>query len=512
MKHYNTPAWQLYEAGQEYKRRIGLYERVRENERFYRGEQWTRLENDLPHPVFNLVRRITDYLVCAVLPGDLSVQYTDDKFPFLESEALRKNVSEGLRILNSNASYRWKRNGMRALAHKALHNAALTGDGIFYCWWDGSYRDGQPFVGDIRTDLINNTDLFVADVNSTDLQSQEYLILSGRATLSSLRREAMANGASERDAMSIVGDGEPSETDPTAFELSCSPKATFLIRFFRENGEVIFEKSTRERVICRVNTGLKYYPVAYFNWHPTKGSFHGTPVVSDMIANQKYINTAYAMVMKHMYDTAFSKIIYDKSRIPEWSNEVGQAIAAMGGGNVSDAVSVVGVGKMQEGYLELIANVIETTKDIMGATEAALGDAPANNTSAILTLQEASKLSLQQVASDFCRCIGELATIWADMLCTYCPPERLLVTEADGVKTAERINYGLLKEELLRANVEVANVSTYTPAATVSVLDKLLERGDLDVTQYLELLPPGTVENRESMLRSILSKGVNTNE
>ena len=150
MKHYNTPAWQLYEAGQEYKRRIGLYERVRENERFYRGEQWTRLENDLPHPVFNLVRRITDYLVCAVLPGDLSVQYTDDKFPFLESEALRKNVSEGLRILNSNASYRWKRNGMRALAHKALHNAALTGDGIFYCWWDGSYRDGQPFVGDIR--------------------------------------------------------------------------------------------------------------------------------------------------------------------------------------------------------------------------------------------------------------------------------------------------------------------------------------------------------------------------
>ena len=61
-------------------------------------------------------------------------------------------------------------------------------------------------------------------------------------------------------------------------------------------------------------------------------------------------------------------MIYDKSRIPEWSNEVGEAIAAMGGGNLSDAVSVVGVGRMQEGYPELIENVIETTKSMMGAT------------------------------------------------------------------------------------------------------------------------------------------------
>ena len=33
-----TTAWQLYENGKEYKRRIGLYETVRQNERFYRGD------------------------------------------------------------------------------------------------------------------------------------------------------------------------------------------------------------------------------------------------------------------------------------------------------------------------------------------------------------------------------------------------------------------------------------------------------------------------------------------
>ena len=87
-----------------------------------------------------------------------------------------------------------------------------------------------------------------------------------------------------------------------------SEKATYLIKFFREGGEVIFEKSTRDCVLRRVRTGLSLYPVAYFNWAPSKKCFHGTPPVSAMIPNQSYINTAYAMMMKHMSDTIDAKV------------------------------------------------------------------------------------------------------------------------------------------------------------------------------------------------------------
>lgn len=509
MNERMTPAWQLYEAGKEYKRRIGLYETVRQNERFYRGDQWHGSDSDLPRPVFNIIKRITDHLVASVVPGDLSIRYTDDKLPFLESASKRNKVTEGISILNRNASYRWKRDHMQALAHKALLNAAISGDGVFYCWWDGSKEDGQPYLGDLHTELINNTDLFVADVNSTDLQAQEYVLLSGRATVSSLRREAMENGMSERDAGRITSDeAESFSGDREAIELGVSEKATYLIRFFREDGEVVFEKSTRDCLIKRVKTGLKYYPVAYFNWTPTKGCFHGSAPISDMIPNQKYINTAYAMVMKHMYDTAFSKVIYDKSRIPEWSNEVGEAIAAMGGGNVADAISVVGVGEMQEGYLDLIDNVIEATKKMMGANEAALGDAPANNTSALLVLQQASSLGLRQVASEFRRAIGELASIWADMICTYYPPERLLVTIGEDGLVAEHTDYALMRGELLRAGVDVGQVDSYSPAVTVNLLDKLLDEGYLDVQRYVELLPAGSISDRDSILKHIRMKGV----
>lgn len=514
MDTQNTTAWQLYEAGKDYKRRIGLYETVRQNERFYRGDHWHGTESELPRPVFNLIRRITDYLVCSVIPGDISITYSDESLPFLNHSDQRRRVSEGLSVLNRNAAYRWKRNGMKELVHQALLNAAISGDGVFYCWWDGSVRDGQPFTGDVRTDLLENTDLFVADVNSTDLQSQEYVLLSGRATVSSLRKEALECGVSQKDVDKIVGDGktEPHTSDFSSYELQGSEKATYLIRFFRENGEVVFEKSTRYVTVKRVCTGLKYYPVAYFNWHPAKDCFHGNAPISDMIANQKYVNTAYAMVMKHMYDTAFSKVVYDKSRIPEWSNEVGEAIAAVGGGNVADAVSVLGVGNLQEGYLDLIGNVIETTKSMMGATEAALGDAQANNTSAILVLQQASQLALKRVSSQLCRCIAELASIWADMLCTYCPPERYLVTSEDNELHAERPDYRLLKQELLNANATISAVGNYTPSSTVALLDKLLDGGHISAAQYTALLPEGTLNNREAVQNAIQQKGELENE
>ncbi len=504
-----TTAWQEYERGKEYHARIGLYETVRTNERFYRGCQWEQSAKDLPHPVFNLVRRVTDYLVSDVLSGDVSIHYTDDALPFADRAVVKEQIENGLSVLNNNAAWRWKQNRMEVLAHRALLDAAISGDGVFYCWWDSDYRNGQPFRGEIRTDVIDTTNLFVADVNSADLQSQEYVLIAGRASVDALRREAREAGCNEKAVLNIHADDDDRRysTDLRQCEPAEHEKATYLIRFSKENGEVILEKSTRNCLIKRISTGLKHYPVTMFHWHEAKNCFHGNAPVSDMIANQKYINTAYAMAMKHMYNTAFSKIVYDKSRIPEWSNGVGEAIAAMGGGNVADAVSVVGVGQMQTGYLELIESVIEQTRNMMGATESALGDEKANNTSAILALQEASAISLGHVRANFYACIGELADIWADMLCTYSPPGKRLMIRLDNGKTdTAEANYELLKNELLKATAEAGNTPRYAPSATVTILDKLLSEGHLNLQQYLDLLPNGTLVDKHRLIQKILGK------
>ncbi len=500
-------AWQQYEKGKEHKRRIGLYETVKKNERFYRGEQWQYGEGkDLPRPVFNIIQRVVNFLVCSIASANVSINFTDENLPFAQSGRDALLLREGVEILGENTAYRWKKSGMDRKMMQLLTDAAVSGDGIIYCYWDASLRTPQRFEGDIVTELIDNVNIFPSDVNKADIQSQDYIILSGRAPVEHLIKEAREAGISEEDISKILPDNEYSSQsgDMSKYELEGADeaKATYIIKFWRENGKVVFEKSTKECVIRRGRTDCRLYPVAYLNWSPVKNSFHGTSPITSLIPNQKFINRAYAMVMKHMTDTAFSKIVYDKSKIPEWSNEVGEAIAAYGGGNIADSVSVIGVGKMQNGYMELIDSSVNLTKELMGATESALGNLEADNTSAILALQETSRIPLAHIRSAYYQCISDLANIWADMMCAYYPSERLIPCYTkDGIKV-RNVEFSVLKNDILCAEVEVSEVSRFSAASTQSILDKLFNGGHISLSEYVKRLPAGTLSDRDDLIKN----------
>ncbi|MBO5883596.1 MAG: hypothetical protein J6Q78_04245 [Clostridia bacterium] len=508
---YKHKAWLQYEAGKNYKRRIGLYETIRENERFYRGDQWHGSDAaGLPKPVFNVIKRVIDYLVCTVAASNISIGFDDAYLPFATSEEESREIGRALEMLEANAAYRWDRCSMDSKILRLITDAAITGDGVFYCYWDPNTASHLPFSGDIVTETVDNVNLFVADVNCADIQKQEYIILAGRASVSSLRAEAEDAGGSPADIKKILPDKEWTyqSGDMAKYELEGSGdeldgKATYIIKFWREKGKVLFEKSTADCIIRRAKTDCRLYPVAYFNWTPTKNSFHGTSPITSLIPNQKYINRAYAMVMKHMTDTAFSKVVYDKSKIPEWSNEVGEAIAAMGGGNISDAVSVVGVGRMQDDYLKLIELATDMTKDLLGATDSALGSEVANNTSAILALQETSRIPLEQVRTSYYRCIEELANIWADMMCAYYPAERLVpIKTADGTNSTY-IDIDKIKRGCLSARIDVVESTRFNAVNAQNMLDKLLDGGYITAEEYVKRLPASLIINRNELITAI---------
>ena len=504
-----TKTWEQWEAGREYKRRIGLYENVWRNESFYRGEQWEEgRRNPLPRPVFNIIHRIVDYLVCTVGGENLTITYADDALVGGDDSAKRPAVAASLELLNRHVAYRWEHCRMDRMVYRLLLDAALSGDGVAYCYWNPAMPGDGRFGGDICTTTWNNTELHVADMNKPDIQSQEYVILSGRETVGALRREARSYGLDPKEAEKIHPDGwreDPVHARTPELEEAEQAKVTVLLKFWKEDGAVWFEKSTRDVVLRRVRTELRLYPVAYFNWIPTRGSFHGTSPVSSLIPNQKFINRAYAMVMKHMTDTAFSKVVYDKNRIPEWNNEVGEAIAAMGG-NLSDAVQVVGVGQMENGYMELINSAISVTKELMGATDTALGTEQAKNTSAILALQEASRTSLRQVTASFLQGMEDLACIWADMLCAYGNRERFWPMIRGGEKIGGRLDPEILRMGTLVAKVEIGSGNKYSASGTQNTLDRLLDGGFITLRQYLELLPPGILPSRSRLLDDLKQK------
>lgn len=501
-KTSQNKTWRQYEAGRNYKRQIGLYSRIAENERFYRGDQWRGGEG-LPKPVFNVISRIVDYLVSSAAVGDVKITYSDENLPFAPNSAEAERIGKAIDLLTQNAAYRWEHSRLQSVIYSLLYDAALSGDGLLYCSWDTDSRGCDGWKGDIVTETLDSANVFPANVTNPDIQSQDYIIISGRASVDALRREARAAGVPEKEIAKITADGKFEHTEKGAGELAKfepeyedgEERATYLIKFFRENGKVVFEKSTRDCLIKRAVTPCKLYPIAHFSWQKAKNCFFGNSPVSSMIANQKYINRAYAMLMKHMTDTAFSKVIYDRTRIPEWTNEIGEAIGAVGGGNLADAVTVVGTGKLEEGYLELIETAVAMTKELAGATDTALGNVNPTNTSAILALREASMQALEHVQSDLYLCLEQMACIWADMTLCFCPDGRPLRTREGFGKIFPSSLHSLL----LSAKIDVCDSARYSASGTLSVLDKLLEGGHITISEYLDRLPEGLLPERRAL-------------
>ncbi|MBO4422087.1 MAG: hypothetical protein J5879_01505 [Clostridia bacterium] len=500
-----TKAWERFEAGREYKRRIGLYSTVRQNERFYRGDQWHGVDPcGLPTPVFNVIKRIVDYMVSSVAKQPVSIVYSDDSMPVTEMCEQKNQLKKGIELLNGNAAYRCDKSKLDVMIRQALTDAAISGDGVFYCYWEPDLKTGQPHTGDIKTVLCNNTDLFVSNVNSRDIQEQDYVMLAGRDSVEHLFNEAIKNGVKREEAEKITAeDAEDDCADAYRTEATDSDHATYLLTFTKDkDGYVSWEKSTRSVVIAKRKTKMKRYPIAYFAWDRIKGSFIGNSPVTALTENQKYINKAYAMVMKHMTDTAFSKVVYDKTLIPEWTNEVGEAIGVRGGGDVRNSVSVVGTGQLQSGFLEIIAMTLTHTKEMMGATDTALGEVKPENTSAILALQEASAVPLETLRQNLYACIEDLALIWADMLLSYYPADRLVIyRDADGEEKADRLpDPSVMKKALLSARVDVGAGTRYSQIVSLNTLDKLLAGGYITMKQYIQRLPDGIISDKEELL------------
>ena len=132
MPQTNNPTWTLFDAGRERDLRSGYLQNAATNERFYRGDQWkTPAGNQvdsgvLPTPVFNVIRRVVDYLVSQISSSNVEILFSDDNIALLGPER-REKVSAAIKLLNRNASIRWEKCRMDRLVRRALLDAALSG-------------------------------------------------------------------------------------------------------------------------------------------------------------------------------------------------------------------------------------------------------------------------------------------------------------------------------------------------------------------------------------------------
>ncbi len=495
--------WQLFEKGREYNRVLDFYETVNKNERFWRGDQWNGVKSGgLPTPVFNIFRRVVSYFVSNLMSSKIAVKVDAEGISALYKKDVKEDLEKACRVLTSYLNYRFEKDDITTLLYRGVQDAALTGDMFLYVFWDENKKTMQDYKGDFSTKLLDATNVFFGDVNTSDVQSQPYILISGRELVDKLKQEARENGIAPSEIEKIVPDSDNlfEAGDEARHELS-GTKTGFVIKLWRENGTVKYRKSTKNCVITRdIDTKLSLYPIVLMNWDKTKNSYHGTSAASGLIENQVYINKAFAMVMKHMINVSFSKVVYNANMIDEWTNDVGEAIAV--NGPVENVASTIAPGTMQSGFLDVINMTMSLTRELMGATDAALGNVEATNTSAIIALQESSAIPLQvQKRSLYCA-VENLCLIWLDYILHYYDRYRMMVFRDNGEMRGEMLDIQKYRDMLFSCKVSAGMSSYWSEVASCTTLENLLAGGHITLEQYLERIPDGYIARKEELIEA----------
>ena len=431
------------------------------------------------------MKRVCSYIVAMLVSDDISVRLT----PFIRSDESVKNCA----VLEREVMRVIERTKAKARGRDILRNCVVDGDGCFYFYFDPEIETGRAAKGEIELDVVENVNVLFGNPYEQEVQRQPYIIIVKRELAEAVRERARR--FKSPDAGKIAPDG-----GDTA---SGGGLVTVLIKMTRSGGTVSFTECTRDAVIRRdVDTGCTLYPLAYMSFERMKNSYHGRAVITGLIPNQIAVNKLWAMAIRHQHTMAFPKIFYDRQKIGEWSNRVGEAVGVIG--NPSEAVvTSFRAGDMSNQLLAIVDSTINYTKEFMGASDAALGNVRPENTSAIIAVQKAAaaplevqKLALYQFVEDYVRVIIDLIRA------------RYGVREAEGEGgEAKPFDFSLVGLDSLSVRVDVGASSYWSELMQVQTLDNLFAKGVItDALTYLENVPEHYLPNRAALIDALKSR------
>lgn len=489
--------WRNFERGQDYKRAIGLYDRVRRNEAFYLGHQWEGLRVQSLDPlIFNVLRRCVNLFVSMLVSDDIAVHAQ----PF-DQDAQGRKIT---RVLDRAFASAIERSGVKSMGRALLKNACVDGDGCFYIHFDPALETGQKVKGDIAVELIDSTNIYFGNPASDDVQRQPYLIIAMRRDADEVREEARANGCSADEIAAIVPDGD-SETlrYRTAGD---NQLVTVLLHMRKTKDGIAFCKTTRTATVMREKTlPYRHYPVAYMSWNRVRNSCHGESPITEAIPNQIAINKLYSMYVQCIKQVAFPKIIYDMTRFPNgWSSDVGKAVGMRGNPNEAIA-SAFRAPDISAQVLTLLKQMMTDTMELMGASEAALGTVRPDNTSAIVAVQNATAAPMELTRMEFYRFTEDWARIFLDLMGVHYGVRQIAVSDDTGAEpTMQPFDFSSLAGQDLRLQIDVGAASYWSETMQTVTNDHLLESGVIsDPIAYLENVPDYQVRGKHDLLSAL---------
>lgn len=504
--------WKQFQKGLDFNSKINLADTVKVNENFFIGKQWEGVQsNGLPTPVANMLKQIVLHQVANVTSDNITMRaiplnVLSDKS---KMELLTEVVSREFEAI-------FERNRLVTLFREMMRNAAVDGDGCLFTYWDADIDMGEGIKGDIVTEVIENSRVIFGNPTDRRVQKQPYIIIWKRRPVDEVKAYAEDNGADESVLEKIKPDNDENNSVMDSY---VDDNCTLLLRLRRdrETGTIWAVECTRDAVVREEwDLGIRLYPITWLNWDYVQDSYHGQALITGLIPNQQFVNKALAMAQMSLMMSAFPKIVYDKTRVQKWTNQVGAQIGVNGA--VDGIAKVIEPAQISPQVFQLIEFVVETTQSLTGATAAALGNTRPDNTSAIIALQKAASIPAEITKQNLYQSIEDLGRIYIEFMAEYYGKRKIDVRSdkaqyfVDGATldfaeiapdedVTVELDFKALSGCPMRLKLDVGASSYWSEIASMQTLENLIQNGMIDVVDFLERVPDGYIAKRQELLQ-----------
>lgn len=512
-----TKIWDEFIKGREYLKKVKLTDEWEECEKFYEGDHWpqpTPKTKNMPRPVVNLCSMICDNKKSGILSGNIKMIFKPSE---MFGDALER-AEEGANIFTKFADNITKELRQNDLDDLAQDNSVQLGTYAYHYYWDTTISGGMqtPYVGGLRGEIIHPKNIIFANPMEKDEQKQKYIIIASAEPLESVKQLAKRNGVTNYDE--IKGDNELDEDSTNSLTL-----CTILTKYSRQNGKVVWEKSTKyhyiqkptmwepdlksikidgevdEQEVNEPDTINNYgyfrkqlYPIVVGNHKNRKNSIYGIGEVKQAIQNNKSVNFSLGMMLLSVQNTGWPKIIQKVNALAKQmiTNEPGEIITDTTQGS-SWGVKYMDTPGFNGQALTLTNTIIDLTRTTTGSTEVTNGEVMGANmaASAIIALQNQAKKPIEMYQRKFYRSYEKIGKILEQFFKYYYNDGRLFSYEEEGQRYVSSLNGQNYQDIDFSLSVEVGAGGVYSESLTVSLLDTLKTAGDIDTDEYIDLYP-----------------------
>ena len=501
--------WQKYEKGLSYNSQFrpnkNYYEAIKVWNSFYNGDQWLGLEGDqkLPHPTFNIIKRIIEFLVASLTSSNIAVNI----------EPLENVVPEGSPasqvgdFLNAEIKNVFEKVNFEYKVKEILTDGAITGDLCFHTIFNPTkkaYR-GQDILGEIEIEILDATNIMFGNPNIKDVEKQPYIIVVGRDLVKKLQEEAKSKEEIKPDSETQYQSSDYADTEIEGDE---EGKALYIIYYYKRGDKVYCTKTTKDVIIYQdVDLKTTRYPIAFDNFYRQKGTYHGRGVVESVCPNQIAINKLFAMAIYHQMMTAFPPLVIDKDMIDKINNEVGSTIELRGlkndGRSFRDVAGYLEPANMSEWIIKIIDLCFQYTKECLGVSDASLGQINPTNTSAIIAVQKSTAVPLANIKDNLYHLVEQEVLILIDMMANKYGIRPVVMENEEGQRQLVSFDFSVLQNMDLKTSIDVGETSYWSEISAMQTMDNLLASERIEFIDYLERMPNEFIPKKAELIAKI---------